>query len=98
MQRNIILEILNPAGRRMLVEGKRLAPRLGSLNGKRAGLVYNQKSGGDVLLARTAELLKERFKDLEVTWFSRACCKPPPEGYIADVVKGSDFAVAAAAD
>lgn len=92
------LEVLNPAGEVEKVGKKTLAPRPASLDGKRVGLVYNLKTGGDVLLTRTAELLTERFKDLEVNWFSRACCVAPPEGYIENAVKGSDIAVAAAAD
>ena len=92
------LEVLNPAGEAEKVDKKTLAPRPASLDGKRVGLVYNQKTGGDVLLTRTAELLKERFRDVEFDWFSRACCVAPPEGYIENAVKGSDVAVAAAAD
>ena len=91
------LEVLNPAGEVRKIGAKTLAPRPVSLDGKRVGLVYNKKIGGDVLLARTAELLKERFKDIEVTWFSRVCCVAPPEGYIESAVRGSDVAVAAAA-
>jgi len=92
------LEVLNPAGEAEKVEKRTLAPRPSSLDGKRVGLVYNLKTGGDVLLTRTAELLKERFRDVEVTWFSRACCVAPPEGYIGNAAEGSDVAVAAAAD
>ena len=50
------------------------------------------------MLTRTAELLKERFRDVEFDWFSRACCVAPPEGYIENAAKGSEVAVAAAAD
>ena len=92
------LEVLNPAGKVVKVEKKTLAPRLPTLDGKRLGLVFNQKTGGETLLTRTAELLKERFKLTEVNWFSRACCIAPPEGYIESAVKGSDIAVAASAD
>ena len=95
---SVQLEVLNPAGEVEKVAKKTLAPRPGSLDGKRVGLVYNLKTGGDILLTRTSELLKERFKDVEFTWFSRACCVAPPEGYIENAVKGSDVAVAAAAD
>ena len=92
------LEILNPAGEAEAVAKKALALRPSTLDGKRLGLIFNQKPGGEVLLARTAELLKERYKIAEVNWFSRVCCVAPPEGYIESAVKGSDIAVAAAAE
>ena len=92
------LRVLNPAGEVEKIEKKTLAPRPNSLDGKRVGLVFNQKTGGDILLTRTAELLKKRFKDINVAWYSRACCMAPPEGYIENAVRGSDVAVAAAAD
>lgn len=92
------LEVLNPAGKVMKVEKKPLAPRPSTLEGKRLGLVFNLKPGGEILLTRTAELLKERFKIKEVNWFSRPCCVAPPEGYIEGAAKGSDIAVAASAD
>jgi len=92
------LEVLNPAGEVQELSGKSLAPRPDTLDGKRLGLIFNQKTGGDVLLQRTAELLQERYKLAEVNWFSRVCCVEPPEGYIENAVKGSDIAVAAASD
>ncbi|MFC1861633.1 hypothetical protein ACFLYL_05130 [Chloroflexota bacterium] len=91
------LKVLNPAGKVKKIGEKTLAHRPATLDGKRVGLVYNKKIGGDVLLARTAELLQERFKDVEVNWFSRVCCVAPPEGYIESTIKGSDVAVAASA-
>ena len=94
----VCLEVLNPAGEVEAVAKKALAPRPGTLDGKRLGLIFNQKPGGAVLLERTAELLKERYKIAEVNWFSRVCCVAPPEGYIESAVKGSDVAVAAAAE
>ncbi len=37
------------------------APRLGDLNGKRIGLYWNMKAGGDVALSRIRERLQERY-------------------------------------
>ena len=37
------------------------APRVADLSGKRIGLYWNMKAGGDVALDRTAELLRQRF-------------------------------------
>ncbi|MFC1910541.1 hypothetical protein ACFLXC_04570 [Chloroflexota bacterium] len=92
------LEVLNPSGKIQKVDKRPLAPRPSSLDGKRIGLVYNLKTGGDTLLARTAELLKERYKIKEVSWYKRPCCMAPPEGYIEDAAAGSDVIIAAAAD
>ncbi len=37
------------------------APRLGDLNGKRIGLYWNMKAGGDVALFRIKSVLEERY-------------------------------------
>ena len=37
------------------------APRVGDLNGKRVGLYWNIKSGGDVALERSAERIKALY-------------------------------------
>lgn len=54
------LRIYNPVAE--LVQTK-LAPakRLADLNGKRIGLYWNMKAGGDIALARTEELLRQRY-------------------------------------
>jgi hypothetical protein len=92
------LEVLNPSGAIQKADKKTLASRPGSLQGRKLGLIYNLKSGGDVLLTRTAELLKEKYDIGEVKWFKRACCVEPPEGYIESAAEWSDVAVAAASD
>ena len=40
------------------------APRPSSLNGKKVGLYWNMKSGGDHGLTRVEELVRERFDDV----------------------------------
>ena len=54
------LEALNPVA---LAEEKSFPPasRVNDLAGKRVGLYWNMKSGGDVALDRIEELLKERY-------------------------------------
>jgi len=46
-----------------------LAPRDGRLQGKRVGLWWNQKRGGDLALKRVEELLRGRCADLEFVWY-----------------------------
>jgi len=54
------LEVLNPMAR---AEERSIPPaaRLADLSGKRVGLYWNIKSGGDAALDRVEERLKERF-------------------------------------
>ena len=63
------LTALNPVADPVRVSGK-AASRPESLAGKRLGLWWNTKSGGDVALTRIADQLKARYKDVEVEWFS----------------------------
>ena len=54
------LEVLNPVAE---AEEKFIPPasRVNDLSGKRVGLYWNMKSGGDVALDRIETLLKERY-------------------------------------
>jgi len=54
------LEVRNPVAR---AEERSIppAPRIPDLSGKRVGLYWNIKSGGDAALDRVEERLKERF-------------------------------------
>lgn len=60
------LEVLNPVAR---AEEKSIPPagRVGDLSGKRVGLYWNIKSGGDAALDRVEALLKERFPGIETS-------------------------------
>ncbi|MBI2872432.1 MAG: hypothetical protein HYY00_04490 [Chloroflexi bacterium] len=54
------LDVLNPVAQ--TVEHKvDPAPRLTTLAGKRVGLWWNMKAGGDVALDRVAELISQKF-------------------------------------
>lgn len=61
------LEVLNPVA---LSKGELLktsaAPRPDSLAGKRVGLSWNIKRGGDIALARVGELLQSRHPDIQL--------------------------------
>lgn len=62
------LEVLNPVAR-VVEQSVPPAPRLSELTGKRIGLYWNMKSGGDIALDRTEELLRERFPDVTIQRF-----------------------------
>ena len=58
------LRIINPQAT-TIIEAVKAAPRVDGLKGKRVGLYWNMKSGGDVALERTATLLAERYPNTE---------------------------------
>ncbi|MFQ5899799.1 MAG: hypothetical protein ACE5JN_16345 [Candidatus Methylomirabilia bacterium] len=73
------LEVLNPVAR-VVEQSVPPASRVDDLAGKRIGLYWNMKSGGDGALDRTEELLKERFPGVTVQrfvgsvgWLMRHC-------------------------
>ncbi|BCB90015.1 UGSC family (seleno)protein [Phytohabitans suffuscus] len=62
------IEVLNPvalSAKKQLA----LAPRVPDLAGKRVGLFWNMKAGGDVALQRVQELLGKRYPTAEFTLF-----------------------------
>ena len=62
------LSVLNPVAESMQTRVT-LPPRLGTLNGKRIGLYWNMKAGGDVALRATEQMLKERYPDAQFTYY-----------------------------
>jgi hypothetical protein len=52
--------VFNPTGTKSGKE-KVGAPRLSGIDGKRIGVIWNGKLGGDVFLSRVSEVLAERF-------------------------------------
>ncbi len=58
------LQIVNPQAS-TVIEAISPANRLSNLTGKTVGLYWNIKAGGDVALERTAELLAQRFPEVE---------------------------------
>ncbi len=72
------LTVLNPVARtdRPKVPS---APRPGDLNGKTVGLFWNGKSGGDLLLAHSAELVKQRFGAVKFKNYNPQDLKSPAQ-------------------
>ena len=51
-----------------------LAPRLSGISGKRIGLYWIMKAGGDLALEHTARLLDERFPKTEFKHYTGSVC------------------------
>ena len=64
------LQVLNPVAHKASKKGAS-APRLTQLSGKRVGLYWNRKAGGDAALKRTETLLKERYPGIEIRSYER---------------------------
>lgn len=62
------LRVLHPVAR-TVEHHVTAAPRPGDLAGKRLGLYWNMKAGGDVALEQTGALLQKRFPGLTVKPF-----------------------------
>lgn len=61
------LRVFNPVARAVEVTVV-AAPRVGDLRGKRVGLYWNMKSGGDVALQRVETVLARRYPDARFSY------------------------------
>jgi hypothetical protein len=98
-----MFEVLSPWAEADPVPLKGLSGRLDSLNGKKIGLLRNNKRAGEEILKVAARRLKERYPDIEFNWFkgnsfsvSSLEKKRLPE--FEDWIKSVDAVLAAAAD
>ncbi len=62
-------EVLSPWAEADPVPQKKLAVRLTDLKGKKIGLLRNNKRAAEPILTVAARRLKERYPDLEFSWF-----------------------------
>lgn len=60
------LTVLNPRGKIEDIPLVSPAPRLADLAGKKIGILFNGKSGGEMLLPYVEEALKKRFSGIEL--------------------------------
>jgi len=65
MSAQIEWKVLNPKAEYEQIRYLR-APRIAALDNKKIGLYWNGKPGGDILLNTLGELLRERFKNIEL--------------------------------
>ena len=89
------LEVLNPVA---TFGSQRIKPALRplSLDGKRVGLYWNFKPGGNYALERVGEEIKARFKDVSVKMYPSP--RPVPKSVLSAVKNECDVVVGATAD
>jgi hypothetical protein len=75
----------------------RLAPRLESLAGKRAGILDNGKANAGTLMLAVTKILKERYGVAEVVKRDKPVAGPPAPA-ILDALSQCDFALVGSAD
>ena len=96
-------EVLSPWAKADPIPLKGLAPRVGSLAGKKIGLLCNNKRAAPLILNATERILKERFPTSEISWFraksfSVSSLEPENQERFDDWIKGVDAVVAAVGD
>jgi hypothetical protein len=92
------LKILSPVAEKKREKGK-AAPKLNDLRGKRIGLFWNHKPGGEIILAHTAELLKKRYSGITFrNYLGDRTTSIPPAQLEAVVKDECDAVVASTAD
>ncbi len=75
----------------------KLAPRLATLAGKRAGILDNGKANAGTLMLAVTRILRERYGVAEVVKRNKPVAGPPaPE--ILDALSTCDFALVGSAD
>jgi len=88
------LEVLKPTGSDPKLDGSIGAERTDALDGKRIGLVWNNKDYGDKLLEKVKEFLQEKFPRAQFPMFRlKECCVPPPAGELEKIAEQIDAAV-----
>jgi hypothetical protein len=64
-----MFEVLSPWADADPIPMQGLAPRLSNLSGKKIGLLRNNKRAGEEILKVAAKRLKEKYPDIEFSWF-----------------------------
>jgi hypothetical protein len=96
-------EVLSPWAEADPVPLRGLSPRMDKLDGKKIGLLCNNKRAAPLILNVAERLLKERFPKIEISWFnsrtfSVSSLEKNREGEFSDWIKGVDAVIAAVGD
>jgi hypothetical protein len=96
-------EVLSPWAEADPIPLKGLSPRLDKLDGKKIGLLCNNKRAAPRILDAAEKLLKEKFSSITTTrfiakTFSVSSLEKNREGEFNDWLKGVDAVIAAVGD
>jgi hypothetical protein len=99
----VAYEVLSPWAEADPIPLKGLSARLDKLDGKKIGLLCNNKRAAPLILETTEKLLKQRFPAATVSWFyarsfSVSSLEKDREGEFNDWLKGVDAVIAAVGD
>ena len=101
MEKNeVTLEVLNPRGEVESTPQVSASPRLGSLAGKKIGIVTNGKPGGEMLLPYVQEEMMKRIPGIEFRkWLAPHQVSPAvKEPILKEVVAYADGVIALTGD
>ena len=98
-----VYEVLSPWAEADPIPLKGLSPRLDKLDGKKIGLLCNNKRAAPLILQVTEKLLKQKFPTAAISWFnsrsfSVSSLEKDREGEFNDWIKGVDAVIAAVGD
>jgi hypothetical protein len=98
-----VYEVLSPWAEADPVPLKGLSPRLDKLEGKKIGLLCNNKRASPLILDVTEKLLKQKFPTATISKFfarsfSVSSLEKDREGEFNDWLKGVDAVIAAVGD
>jgi hypothetical protein len=96
-------EVLSPWADADPIPLKGLSPRLDKLDGKKIGLLCNNKRAAPLILDVTERLLKEKYPSVKVSRFasksfSVSSLEKEREGEFNDWIRGVDAVIAAVGD
>ena len=100
---NTFYEVLSPWAEADPIPLRGLAPRIEDLEGKKIGLLCNNKRAAPLILDVTEKILKERFpacetSRFEATSFSVSSLEPDRKIEFEDWINGVDAVVASVGD
>jgi hypothetical protein len=92
-----MIRVLNPVAN-MVAKQAPISSRIPTLNGKIAGILWNGKPNGDILLSRVLDLLKARFSLSGYLWRQKSKFDVADPALINELASGSDFIIVGPGD